>query len=604
VPLTAACAILPACLVAARLGNGADAACDGDLARVLGDGIQGLHPWRALDLVVTSLFAPVPIGSLVARAALGGAAVAAATGALVYAVARRLLGACAESPRVSAIVAAIATLGAAFAPSLQREATIPGGAATGGLLGFAPLAVLSLASPLGSGSAGRSQDPGASPGWALAFGFAFASALAYDPFVGPCAVVPVGAWLAVGPAMRAHLVAVWRSRRPALLAGVGLGLAPWLVALVRLHAARTTLLPVVSGSMLAPADAAGAAPLAYAELGTALPALGVAGAVLALLRARARPAASALLALVAIGVVAGWAGTPHGPARFAGARVAATTAVCVLAGVALQAIVLWVAETRLPFARGSAAMILLLELALPVGEADESLARDRAPARAEVASSWNDLAFGVLPPRSVVLATDPRLLERALAAHAVGELRGDIAIVALSGTGVALQPRALAGDPALLPLRRDLELSGVPGESSLSSLATVRPVFLVYEPAWGRALARHLVPSVLLDSFAPEPRGASDRRRALDDLAPQRQRLLRVVTRAGDPPERDPDLARATAYALRARGLQLASATDRDLVGRAIEDLHAIAPDDPLAAQIVARMAGSRGAPRVDDLRP
>jgi hypothetical protein len=127
---------------------------------------------------------------------------------------------------------------------------------------------------------------------------------------------------------------------------------------------------------------------------------------------------------------------------------------------------------------------------------------------------------------------------------------------------------------------------------------------MVYEPAWGRVIARHLVPFVLLDGFAPEPRGASDRRRALDDLAPQRQRLVRVVALAGDPPERDPDLARATAYPLRARCLELASGADRDLTGRAIEDLHAIAPDDPVAAQIVARMAGSRGPPRVDDLRP
>jgi hypothetical protein len=127
---------------------------------------------------------------------------------------------------------------------------------------------------------------------------------------------------------------------------------------------------------------------------------------------------------------------------------------------------------------------------------------------------------------------------------------------------------------------------------------------MVDEPAWGRAIARHLVPSVLLDGFAPEPRDASDRRRALDNLAPQRQRLARAVTRAGDPPERDPDLARATAYLLRARCLELASGGARDLVGRAVEELHAIAPADTTAAQIVTRMAGTRGAPRLDDLRP
>jgi hypothetical protein len=387
--------------------------------------------------------------------------------------------------------------------------------------------------------------------------------------------------------------------------GAALGLAPWLVATVRVGAARAPLLPALaSGWIPARAGAAGAPSAFFEELGTVLPLLAIAGAVVALLRARVRAGASALVALVACGAIAAWAGAPHGPERFAGVWLAATAALCVLAGVALQAIVLWVAETRLPFARASAAMIVLLELALPVAEADESLARDRSRERARAASSWNDLTFGVLPPRTVVLATDLRLLERARAARAVGELRGDIAVVAVLATGVALEPRALAGDAALVPLRRDLELSGAPGESSLSSLATVRPVAMVYEPAWGRAIARHLVPSVLLDGFAPEPHGASDRRRALDDLALQRQRLVRSVNLAGDPPERDPDLARATAYPLRARCLELASGADRDLIGRAIEDLHAIAPDDPIAAQIVVRMAGSRGAPRVDDLRP
>jgi hypothetical protein len=591
-------AISSAALAAAHLGNGADASCDGDVARVLRDGLQ---PWRALDLAVSATLELVPIGTLVARAALGGAAVLAATAVLVYAFARRLLGECADSPRVNAAVAAIAAMAAASAPSLQREAAVPGGAVSGGLLGLAPLAILVLS----SGSAPDARAPLPPNARATAFGFALGSALAYDPLVGLCAVVAPAACLAVGPGFRSGFLALWREHRRGLLAGAALGLAPWVLAVVRLLVARTPLLPSLASGWTMLLPGAGDAPAgAYTELGSALPALAIGGAVIALLRPRVRPAASALVALVALGAAAAWAGTRHGPARFAGVSLAATEALCVLAGVALQEIVLWVAGTRLPFARASAAMVVLLELALPVSEADESLARDSSLARARAASSWNDLAFGVLPPRTVVVATDPRLLARARAARAVGELRGDIAVVTVSGTGVSLEPRALAGDVALVPLRRDLELSGVPSEASLSSLAAKRPIAMVYEPPWGRAIARHLVPSVLLDGFAPEPRGASDRRRALDDFAPQRLRLVRAVTRAGDPPERDPDLVRATAYPLRARCLELASGADRDLVGRTIEDLHAIAPDDPIAAQIVARMAGSRGAPRVDDLSP
>jgi hypothetical protein len=605
----AAVAISSAALAAAHLGNGADASCDGDVARVLRDGLQ---PWRALDLAVSRVFALVPIGTQVARAELGGVAVLAATAVLVYAIARRLLGACADSPRVNAGVAAIAAMAAACAQSLQREATVPGGTVSGGFLGLAPLAVLlfvvSGPLPRNSGSQVGPQDvraPLPPSARATAFGFVLASALAYDPLVGLCAVVAPAACLAVGPGIRSDLLELWQSHRRGLLAGAVLGLAPWVLAVVRLLAVRTPLLPSLASGWMPLRSGAEDAPTAvYSELGTALPALAIGGAVIALLRPRVRPAASALVALVALGATAAWARTPHGPARFAGVSLAATEALCLLAGFALQEIVLWVARTRLPFARASAAMIVLIELALPVAEADESLARDASPGRVQAASSWNDLVFGVLPPRTVIVATDPRLLERARAARAVGELRGDIAVVAASGTGVSLEPRTLAGDVALVPLRRDLELSGVPSEASLSSLAAIRPTALVYEPLWGRAIARHLVPSVLLDGFAPEPRGASDRRHALDDLAPQRLRLVRTATRSGDPPERDLDLVRATAYPLRARCLELASGADRDLVGRAIEDLHAIAPDDPIAAQIVARMAGSRGAPRVDDLRP
>jgi hypothetical protein len=598
------CAISSAALAAAHLGNGADASCDGDVARVLRGGLQ---PWRAHDLAVSAVFALVPIGTRVARAALGGVAVLAVTAVLVYALARRLLGASADSPRVNACVAAIAAMAAACAQGLQREATVPGGAVSGGLLGLAPLAVLAF---VVSGPLPRNSGPEVRPrlaprARAFAFAFALGSALAYDPLVGLCAVVPLAACLAVGPGIRNDFLELWQSHRRGLLAGTVLGLAPWVLAVVRLLVAHTPLLPsLASGWMPLRSGAEDAPTAAYSELGTALPALAIAGAVIAFLRPRVRPAASALVALVALGAAAAWARTPHGPARFAGVSLAATEALCLLAGFALQEIVLWVARTRLPFARASAAMIVLIELALPVAEADESLARDTSPARVQAASSWNDLVFGVLPPRTVIVATDPRLLERARAARAVAELRGDIAVVAATGTGVSLEPRTLAGDVALVPLRRDLELSGVPSEAALSSLAAVRPTVFVYEPQWGRAIARHLVPSVLLDGFAPEPRGVSDRRRALDDLAPQRLRLVRTVTRSGDPPERDLDLVRATAYALRARCLELASGADRDLVGRAIEDLHAIAPDDAIAAQIVARMAGIRGAPRVDDLRP
>ena len=59
-----------------------------------------------------------------------------------------------------------------------------------------------------------------------------------------------------------------------------------------------------------------------------------------------------------------------------------------------------------------------------------------------------------------------------------------------------------------------------------------------------------------------------------------------------------------TAYLLRARALVIASSGDRDLVGRAVEDLRTFAPNDRVAAEILARASLAKGTARFDDLLP
>jgi hypothetical protein len=332
-----------------------------------------------------------------------------------------------------------------------------------------------------------------------------------------------------------------------------------------------------------------------AELGVVLGALAVGGVVLAALVQRARALGAALLVVVVVGFASGWAGAPLGPTRFGAPVLAGVAAACAFAGVAMQAIVRAIADARLPLARASAAMVLVLELAIPVDSADEALLRT-LPRANGAAALWDDLAWGELPPRTVVLVTDARLGRRAAAAQATGSLRGDLAVVPAQTRG-AVASRVLSQDAALVPLWRDLELAGSPSEASLSSLASVRPLAMAFEPRWGRALGRHLVPVALLDRFEPEPRGASDRKRALDVFAPKRERLARAAGK-------DPELAEATAYLLRARALDVASSGDRDLVGRTVDDLHAFAPDDPVGAAIVARVVLGKAGSRVEDLRP
>jgi hypothetical protein len=335
--------------------------------------------------------------------------------------------------------------------------------------------------------------------------------------------------------------------------------------------------------------------LLRAELGVVLGALAVGGAVLAALVPRARALGAALLAVVAVGFASGWAGAPLGPTRFGAPVLAATAAACAFAGVAMQAIVRAIADAKLPLARASAAMVLVLELAIPVDSADEALLRTLPRANGATAL-WDDLAWGELPPRTVVLVTDARLGRRAAAAQATGSLRGDLAVVPAQTRG-AVASRVLSEDAALVPLWRDLELAGAPSEASLSSLASVRPLAMAFEPRWGRALGRHLVPVALLDRFEPEPRGASDRKRALDVFAPKRERLARAAGK-------DPELAESTAYLLRARALDVASSGDRDLVGRTVDDLHAFAPDDPVGTAIVSRVVLGKAGSKVEDLRP
>jgi hypothetical protein len=214
-------------------------------------------------------------------------------------------------------------------------------------------------------------------------------------------------------------------------------------------------------------------------------------------------------------------------------------------------------------------MILLLEVVMPVDRADDAIART-ARRRSSAAADWSDATWGALPPHTAVLLPDPRLYERARADEACDALRPDLALIP-AYPHAATAWRNLAADESLVPLRRDLQLSDAPGEESLSSLAVHRAVAVAFASQWGRPLARHLVPLSLLDRFEPEPRGASDRRRALDGVAPAFERLTRAV--AGDP-----ELVMAAGWLLRARESGMALDGDKDVLARAQADVEALDP--------------------------
>jgi len=576
-------ALAAAGLSASHLGNVADAAHDAGVARAMGLEAQ---PWRALDAVVASVFAALPLGTRAARAGLGEAVVVGMAGAALFFVAWRLAAACADSPRLGALTAAIATLAAVCSPAWQTEAAAVAGSTTGALLALLPLAVLA-----------RADEAGVAPRWRAGV-FLLGVALGYEPLVGACAFAACAALVAVGPRARRGVAEAWRTDARVLALCFVAGLGPLLLAVARTRVAGVPLVAALADAWAGERGASHAgSPAVFlrTELGMVLGALAVGGTVLAALVPRARALGAALLAVVVVGFASGWAGAPLGPTRFGAPVLAGMAAACGLAGAAMQAVVRGIAEAKVPLARASAAMVLVLELAIPVDSADEALLRTLPRANGATAL-WDDLAWGELPPRTVVLVTDVRLGRRAAAAQATGALRGDLAVVPAQTRG-AVASRVLSQDAALVPLWRDLELAGAPSEASLSSLASVRPLAMAFEPRWGRALGRHLVPVALLDRFEPEPRGASDRKRALDVFAPKRERLARAAGK-------DPELAESTAYLLRARALDVASSGDRDLVGRTVEDLHAFAPDDPVGTAIVARVVLGKAGSRVEDLRP
>jgi hypothetical protein len=586
--------VLPACLAVAHAGNVADAAHDEAVLRTLGLGWTGA--FRALDAPWCGLFSWLPLGTRALRGALASAAAAGVAGGMLYLTARALLVRVAgASSGVGAVVAAIGSLAATLSPSWQSEAAATAGSTLGAALALLPAAL----------SIGVEGDARA-PLTALALG----AAVSYEPLVGVSAVASVLGFAAC-EAVAGRRRPLGRGTAIKSAAAFLLGLAPFALAFTRRASPLASAASVFSALAGERGESPAAMPLAFVrdDVGVASSLFALAGAVLAWRASNARSSAGAVAGVAFGGALAMGLGAPAGPTRYGAAVLAAVGAAYVLAAVAMHALVRAVAEAKIPFSRASAAMILVLEAALPARAADDSSARaeDRVKGASE---GWDEAAWGGLPDGSIVLVRDPQVELRLYAERGAGELRGDLALVPLFDLGGRGAARELARDPKLMPIWRDAALVGAEEEWSLSSLAAERPLIAAYDPAWDRALARHLVPVGLFARFEPEPRGGSDRRRALEDLSPMapppagappvpspRDRLARSI-------EGDPELLALTARLLRVRAIALAAASERDVVAHAIDDLRPFSPRDTVAAELVRRMASSRGAIDVKDLTP
>ena len=472
------------------------------------------------------------------------------------------------------LVAAIASLSAVLQPAWQREGATVGGTATGACLVLAALAL----------SIHAFERPTRARLCAVAI--LVGLSCGYEPLVGLTAFAAVVLFAA---SSRSHRTVLARTSRADLRAMVAFGVmsaTPWVVALTRM---RTSGAPLVPGLLADWAGERGASAggsllhLASGSVGAVGAAMAGAGAAIGLAVPAARPVALSLSALVVLGSGAAAIGAPVGPTRVGAPLLLAIGGSWALAGVGLLAVVRLVDRARVPLARWAACMVLLLELVLPVEAADGWLALRRPRTGA-----WDNLVWGRLPAGAVVLLSTPRVYARAQAARASGSFPEGVTLVPTFSGGAPPSPSVLS-DPSWRHLWRDLALDGKPSEPSLAALADRSPLEMGFDPAWDHALARHLVPDGLLDRYTPEPRGASDRLRALEAFRPVRDELSLLAAH-------DPDLAEATIACLRARISGYLASGERDLALRAVDDARAIAPSDSGVARW-AEWARTGGGP-------
>ncbi len=590
--LLAVSAVVPACLAASHALVAGDGAHDEAVIRSLGLGWTGA--FRALDAAWAGLFAWLPVGTRALRAALASAVACGIAGGVTFGAARGVLERTGGPRWTSAVVAAIAALAATLCPCWQIEASAPGGSTLGALLCLAPVAL----------AAAEASRPERGVVVALLAGLA----VSYEPLVGLAAGAGAGCCLALGSEDERRALAKRETARRAAGAFV-LGLTPFGLAFARRGSLLALAVGPFAGAAGERAESPIGTPLGFVreEPGMLFAVLAVAGLVVGLRSERLRAPVAGFAAVAVLGLFATVAGAPAGPTRYGGPVLAAVAGGYVLAAVALERLVVAVAEAKIPFARASATMILVIEAAIPARTADDASLRMEERGKAEPASvAWGDAAWAPLPAGAALLLRDPAVHARLLASRATGELRADLALVPMFDLAGAGAMRELARDPKLAAIWRDAALLGVQEEWSLSSLAQERPLVAAFDPGWERALARHLVPVGLFARFEPEPRGGSDRRRAMEDFSPAtpapggaapcaRDRLKVAI-------DGDLELVALTTRLLRARLIALAAASERDVVQHAMDDVRAFSPGDRVAVELQRRLAASKGPIDVKDL--
>jgi len=557
-----------------------------DLALVRSLGLVPIGGEGVLSTVLTQLFGLVPLGGRVMRAALVGALGLAVSSRLLYAVARRALGADGKGGIwIPPLLSLAAALGATLAPTWQLEGTIAGGATLAVALTLAAL----LLRPASNVTDARV--------WIGYGGLAAASVLESHA---------AGVALLLMLLVQMFVVGDFPARRNVVLclAGGAVVTALCLVPmLLRPYATRAWIdlgYDLLGDGLTAGPVASGEpdAVRAWAsELGLGALVLAAVGTASALLRRRTRWVVAPLLAPVAADVLLPTSSAGIlAPGALTPVRLLAVAALSTTAAVGVYSLVGVVRRLRLPFARAACALVVLFHFTLIVLASEDSayVADRRAQRGAEV---WTDEALADLPPRSLLLVRSPAIVWRLWAARVVRGERPDLVVVpmALLERG-SLARRLLTLEPALGPLIREVAINEAPSEFALSALADQRPLHVEFDPAWDVRLLDHFVPRPLWLRFAPHALGRSDRRASLRD---GRAAFERVLASAATAEHRDAATLAVLTQTAREQSAVLAALGDRQELAVALADLRSIDAEDRFVAEVERRL-GDHQRGRVD----
>jgi hypothetical protein len=564
---------------------------DGGLVRTLGRHGAGL--FHGPDLLVAATGQLLPMGTFAFRAGAFGSLLAGIFGLLTFELAKAALSSAGPLPapfpvflqaRITApaIFALVASFLVSLAPVVQFEATTGGSAILGGVLTFAPTALL-------VSRASASLRPRAEAFYyAVLVGLGFAQ----EPLI-------FASTVAVSLAIEAvSTYRLLRAHPKTVFLGAALGVSPmgFAIADSLRDGLRVAWFAVAQGD-------AGAVRSLFAflrsELGYLELALGTLGfMVLAVSRGANRALAWALLAIALCAVASVKCGAATGPERFGTAALALAAVSAVCAAVAVSEILTRVAQAPIPLARASAFMILVVFLVAPLKILDDT--QNRFAQRSEDAAYlWEEWAFDELGAETLMLIADPRMFERVRAAQAAHTIRADIDVLPIFALDAPSAQSVIAKEPRLKALLRDMILAQSPSELALSELAAARPIIVEFGPTWDQKLSRHLLPAGLFLRYEPEPRGQSERRTAMDHQLPLRDRLATAVQRS-----KDADITLLTVRALRIRALAMALTGERESTSRALDDLRLFAPKDPFSEELVRRIVLSKGQIDVTGLNP